>query len=127
MTGDDEKLMEALPPVEQEAADGIRRMESLLVFHAELHQARTRTHAFTEQMPWLTTGQREEIAQLYTEQHLALSKKVMRALVAHITELRSHYTTRYETLKRRVCCTTIVVLTALAAFCVHNILVSGPD
>lgn len=126
MTGDDEK-MEGLPPVEQEAADGIRRMESLLVFHAELHQARTGAHAFTEQMPWLTTGQREEIAQLYTEQHLELSKKVMRALVAHITELRSKYTARYETLKRRVCCTTIVVLTALAGWCVHSMLVAGPD
>ncbi|MCP9956533.1 MULTISPECIES: hypothetical protein [Streptomyces] len=102
----------------RETAEGINRVEGYLLAQAELLGARREGEAFARRMPWLTTAQHEEVARLYAEDRIELSKKVLRAIAGRCVELRGEYTARYVRLRQRLLCVSVASLLTSAALCV---------
>lgn len=102
---------------DKEAAAGIAELEGYLLAQSRLHEARVEAEVFADRMPWLTTGQREEVVRLYAEDRIALSRRVLAALVTRAGELRQEYTQRYECLKQRVLCGSLAALLCVAVLC----------
>ncbi|WP_405611996.1 hypothetical protein OG292_10015 [Streptomyces sp. NBC_01511] len=100
-------------PSSGEAASGIQQLEGYLLAQSRVREARTHAAVFADRMPWLTSAQHEEVVSLYTQDHIAMSRRALEAVVARAGELRAEYTARYELLRRRLLCAS---LTALLAF-----------
>ncbi|MET9801693.1 hypothetical protein [Streptomyces sp. NPDC006368] len=101
----------------QTAAD-INRVEGYLLRQAELRNAREEGEAFAGRMPWLTTAQHEEVARLYAQDRVELSKKVLRAIAHRCEELRGEYTARYAHLRQRLLCMSVASLISSVSLCV---------
>ncbi|MCQ0025328.1 hypothetical protein M4914_21915 [Streptomyces somaliensis DSM 40738] len=106
-------------------AEGINRIEGYLLAQAELLRAREEGEAFARRMPWLTTAQHEEVARLYAEDRIELSKKVLRAVADRCVELRGEYTARYAQLRQRLLCLSTASLLVAAALCAGAWFTSG--
>lgn len=100
------------------AADGIARCEDFLFWHAEAGDARIAARAFADRMPWLTTGQREEVLRLYVADRLDLTGVTLRRLSRREGALRDAYEERYRSLRQRLLCTVVTVALLAAAVCV---------
>lgn len=85
-----------------EAAEGIARLEGYLLWQAELTGARAEAEEFARRLPWLTSGQYEELVRQYAEARIALSRRVLRAVAHRCGELRAEYSERYALLRRRL-------------------------
>ncbi|MFF3291019.1 hypothetical protein [Streptomyces sp. NPDC003023] len=103
---------------ESEAAAGIARLEGYLLAQSRMREAEREAEAFAGRMPWLTTAQREEVVRIYTQDRIALSRRVLEAVVSRAHELRLEYATRYEELRRRLLCAGAAALLGSAALCV---------
>ncbi|MGY1433835.1 hypothetical protein [Streptomyces reniochalinae] len=102
------------PAARQTAAD-INRIEGYLLLQAERGEAEAQAEAFAARMPWLTTGQRDEVVRLYTADRMALTRRVLHGLTERCAELREEYSARYLHLRRRVLArATLVLLLAIA-------------
>ncbi|WP_369200208.1 hypothetical protein [Streptomyces sp. PU-14G] len=102
------------PATEQTAAD-ISRIEGYLLLQAERGEAEAQAEAFAARMPWLTTGQRDEVVRLYTADRMALTRRVLHGLTERCVQLREEYTARYLQLRRRVLAqATLVLLLSVA-------------
>jgi hypothetical protein len=113
------------PPTGQETVQGMARLEGYLLCQAELRNALAEGEEFARRMPWLTTAQREDVARHYTEERIALSKEVLRAVTARCTELRAEYTARYRALRQRLVCLSVASMVVSAALFAGAWLVSG--
>lgn len=91
-------------PSSGEASSGIQQLEGYLLAQSRVREARTHAVLFADRMPWLTSAQHEEVVSLYTQDHIAMSRRALEAVVARAGELRTEYTARYELLKRRLLC-----------------------
>ncbi|MDT9682372.1 hypothetical protein RND61_09860 [Streptomyces sp. TRM76323] len=109
--------MRATSATRRETAEGINRVEGYLLAQAELLNAREQGEAFARRMPWLTTAQHEEVARLYAEDRIELSKKVLRTIADRCVELRGEYTARYTRLRQRLLRASIASLLTAAALC----------
>lgn len=99
-----------------ESTRGLQQLEGYLLAQSHLRTARAEAEAFAGRLPWLTSGQYEAVVELYTENRMALTRRVLEGTVEHCGELRQEYTARYEQLRRRLLCqATAGVLTALCA------------
>lgn len=92
-------------PPSGEAAAGIQQLEGYLLAQSRVREARAHAVVFADRMPWLTTAQHEEVVSLYTQDHIAMSRRALETVVARAAELRAEYTARYELLRRRLLCT----------------------
>ncbi|MFC8831426.1 hypothetical protein ACFT9I_39515 [Streptomyces sp. NPDC057137] len=101
-------------PSSGEASAGIQQLEGYLLAQSRVREARTHAVVFADRMPWLTTAQHEEVVSLYTQDHIAMSRRALEAVVARAGELREEYSARYELLRRRLVCAS---LTALIGAC----------
>lgn len=110
--------------VREEAASGIARLEGFLLAQGRVLEARREASAFADRMPWLTTAQREEVVRLYVQDRVALTRRVLEALVSRAGELRAEYTARYESLRRRLLCAAVAALLTSGALCACAVLVS---
>ncbi|URM89042.1 hypothetical protein LUW75_02300 [Streptomyces sp. MRC013] len=117
--------MRATSAAGRETAAGINRVEGYLLAQAELLRAREEGEAFARRMPWLTTAQHEEVARLYAEDRIELSKKVLRAIADRCVELRGEYTARYVQLRQRLLCLSVASLLIAAALCAGAWLTAG--
>ena len=106
------------PETESEIAAGIARIEGYLLARSHVQEAERDAEAFADRMPWLTTGQREEVVRVYTGDRIAVSRRVLEALVARSQELRAEHTARYEELRRRLLCASVAALLGSAVLCV---------
>ncbi|MFF8841157.1 hypothetical protein ACF08N_00260 [Streptomyces sp. NPDC015127] len=111
---------------EAEAAGGIAALEGYLLAQSRLQEAQREAEAFADRMPWLTTGQREEVVRLYAEDRVALSRRVLVALVARAAELRQEYTNRYDELRQRLLRRGVAALLGLAALCLFAVACGVP-
>ncbi|MFF3766996.1 hypothetical protein ACFYYR_23305 [Streptomyces sp. NPDC001922] len=81
---------------------GINRIEGYLLWQAETAGAEERAEAFCDRLPWLTTGQREEVERVYVQDRLDDARRDLRRVAARCEELQEEYRARYRTLRRRL-------------------------
>ncbi|MGW1884805.1 hypothetical protein [Streptomyces sp. NPDC002133] len=103
-------------PVSETAA-GINRIEGYLLVQSRIQEARRDAEKFADQMYWLTSSQRLEIVNLYTQDRMAVTKRSLEMTAARAQELRREYAARYAALKQRllcICVATVIMSLALA-------------
>ncbi|WP_225850914.1 hypothetical protein [Streptomyces sp. HPF1205] len=83
-------------------------VEGYLMWHAEVVRAQRQARAFTEQLPWLTTAQREEIERVYLADRTAASRVMLERIRDRAVELRHEYSARYLRVKLRCLAATVV-------------------
>lgn len=105
-----------------EVSAGIAKIEGYLLAQSRVREAEQEAEAFAGRLPWLTGAQREEIVRIYTQDRIALSRRVLEALVARAQELRSEYEARYADLRRRLVCASVAALAGSAALCLIALL-----
>ncbi|MGW7519938.1 hypothetical protein ACWGJ2_30605 [Streptomyces sp. NPDC054796] len=93
---------------DEDSARGLARLEGYLLWSAEVREAGRRASLFADQLPWLTTAQREEVERVYAADRLALSRDVLLRIAHRATELRAEYSERYRRLRAR-CLTTVAL------------------
>ncbi|WP_406728978.1 hypothetical protein WJ438_36505 [Streptomyces sp. GD-15H] len=92
----------------QDSARGLNQLEGYLLWAAELEDARQRAGRFTEQLPWLTTAQREDVEHLYTADRIASSRASLVRICDRAAELRGEYEHRYQQLRMRCVAAAVV-------------------
>ncbi|MFF5337192.1 hypothetical protein [Streptomyces sp. NPDC013181] len=105
------------PGPEAESARGLAQMEGYLLWNAEVEQARRLARRFTDQLPWLTTAQREDVERVYTAERTAESRVVLARISARALQLRGEYTARYRRLRARCVAAAVVCAGAAAGAC----------
>ena len=98
---------------DNESARGLAQIEGYLLWSAELDEARRQACRFTEQLPWLTTAQREDVERVYIADRVALCRESLTRIAGRAVELRGEYTARYRQLRAR--CVAACVLAVGAA------------
>lgn len=102
---------------DKESARGLAQMEGYLLWSAEVEEARRLAPRFTDQLPWLTTAQREDVARVYTADRVAVSRAMLARIVARSDELRGEYSDRYRRLKTRCVAAAVVTAGAVSGTC----------
>ncbi|MER5274961.1 hypothetical protein ABT025_04275 [Streptomyces sp. NPDC002809] len=93
---------------EKDSARGLAQMEGYLLWNAEVEEARRRAHRFTDELPWLTSAQREDVERVYTADRAAASRAMLVRVSARAAELRGEYNERYRRLRTRCVATAVV-------------------
>ncbi|MFF9094586.1 hypothetical protein ACF1AY_09060 [Streptomyces sp. NPDC014776] len=86
----------------RQAAVLANEVEGFLLAEADRERARRDAEAFCARLPWLTTAQAEEVARLYTEEHIELTRQRLRQTLRRAAELRQEYEARYAELRHRL-------------------------
>ncbi|MEU1494814.1 hypothetical protein ABZ456_31780 [Streptomyces sp. NPDC005776] len=102
---------------EKDSARGLAQMEGYLLWNAEVVEARRRARRFTDELPWLTTGQRDEVERVYVADRAAASRAMLVRVSARATELRGEYSERYRRLRAR-CVAAAVVAGTTGGACI---------
>lgn len=100
---------------DKDTARGLVQMEGYLLWSAELDNAQRQAALFTEQLPWLTTAQREDVERVYRAERVEASRAMLVRIAERVTELRAEYSGRYATLKARCVAVTVAAVGAAAA------------
>jgi hypothetical protein len=98
----------------EQAADGLHRLEGYLLAQAERDTARREAEAFARRLPWLTTAEREQLVECYARERIALSHRVLAGVADRCRTLQAEYGERYERLRCRLVCLTVLVLAGVA-------------
>ncbi|MCX5144732.1 hypothetical protein [Streptomyces sp. NBC_00338] len=83
-------------------------MEGYLLWSAEVEQARRLARRFTDELPWLTTAQREDVERVYAADRAAASRAMLMRVSERATELRGEYSERYRRLRARCVAAAVV-------------------
>ncbi|MGW1988272.1 hypothetical protein ACWCPJ_38500 [Streptomyces collinus] len=75
-------------------------VEGFLLLQTEREQAQHEAEILCARLPWLTTGQAEDLARHYTEQRLGLTRQAVQAFAARAGRLRGEYEARYADLRQ---------------------------
>ncbi|MFI0241094.1 hypothetical protein [Streptomyces sp. NPDC016845] len=86
---------------DRDVESGLQQMEGYLLWTSKVTETRAQAEDFTRRLPWLTTGQREEVERVFTEERLAFHKAALAQIAARAGELRGEYEERYGRLKAR--------------------------
>ncbi|TPQ17186.1 hypothetical protein [Streptomyces sporangiiformans] len=86
----------------QAAAATVNEVEGFLLVQAEWDTARREGKEFADRLPWLTTAQHEEVARVYAEQRMRLTRRMLRTVVSRAHSLRDEYENRYTVLRVRL-------------------------
>lgn len=108
---------------EREVARGLAELEGYLLCQAELRGARAEAEAFVERLPWLTAAQRTEVVRVYTEERLALARRMLHQVTERCHALRQEYAQRYALLRRRLYCRCTALLVAAGSLVVAVLVV----
>ncbi|MFG2564037.1 hypothetical protein ACGFR6_01200 [Streptomyces sp. NPDC048567] len=100
-----------------ESARGLAQMEGYLLWNAEVEHARRLARRFTDQLPWLTTAQREDVERVYTAERTAESRVTLARISARALQLRGEYTERYRRLRARCVAAAVVCAGAAGVAC----------
>ncbi|QXE38335.1 hypothetical protein KQY30_32970 [Streptomyces sp. GMY02] len=98
-------------------ARGLVQLEGYLLWNAEIEDARGRAARFCEQLPWLTTAQREDVERAYIADRLAASRAMLVRISERAAGLRGEYTERYRTLRTRCVAAAVVAVGAASGAC----------
>ncbi|MFI5976088.1 hypothetical protein [Streptomyces sp. NPDC051452] len=96
--------------------------EGFLLVNAEREQARYEAETLCARLPWLTTGQAEDLTRHYVDQRLGLTRQALQTIADRAKRLRGEYETRYARLrrtllKRYAAGVTVLLACALGATC----------
>ncbi|MFI5757255.1 hypothetical protein [Streptomyces sp. NPDC051569] len=100
-----------------ESARGLAQLEGYLLWSAEIGEARSRAVRFTEQLPWLTTAQREDVERVYAADRMSASRATLVRVSDRAAELRGEYARRYRQLRTRCVAATVVAVGAASGTC----------
>ncbi|MET7646970.1 hypothetical protein ABZS83_25760 [Streptomyces sp. NPDC005426] len=92
-------------------------MEGFLLWNAEIEQARTLARGFTDQLPWLTTAQRDDVERVYVADRATASRAMLVRVAARADELRGEYSERYDRLRARCVATAVVCVSTAGGAC----------
>ncbi|MFG3658488.1 hypothetical protein [Streptomyces sp. NPDC047706] len=87
-------------PEEAQGAVLANEAEGYLLAQAELGQARSEAAALCGRLPWLTTGQAEDLSRHYMEQRMGLTRQALQATADRAKLLRGEYEARYAELRQ---------------------------
>ncbi|WNI26445.1 hypothetical protein [Streptomyces sp. ITFR-16] len=96
------------PEPDTDSARGLARLEGYLLWSAEVEQARRRARRFTDELPWLTTAQREDVERVYMADRAAASRLMLARIASRAGELREEYSARYRRLRARCVAAAVV-------------------
>ncbi|MFD4760944.1 hypothetical protein ACFWOJ_19250 [Streptomyces sp. NPDC058439] len=102
---------------DKDTARGLAQLEGYLLWNAEVEEARRRAGRFTDELPWLTTAQREDVQRVYTADHVAASRAMLCRICARAAELRDEYDARYRRLRARCAAAGVVLVGAVGGTC----------
>lgn len=105
------------PDPDKDSARGLARMEGYLLWNAEIEEARRLARRFTDELPWLTTAQREDVERVYAADRAEASRVMLVRISARATELRGEYSRRYRTLRARCVAAAVVCLGTAGGAC----------
>ncbi|MFD7748913.1 hypothetical protein ACFV2V_24435 [Streptomyces sp. NPDC059698] len=86
---------------DKESARGLVQLEGFLLWSAEVEQARRQARRFTEQLPWLTTAQCEDVERVFITERVAAARESLTRVRDRADELRAEYAGRYARLRAR--------------------------
>lgn len=100
-----------------DAMGGVRRLEGYLLWQAEIAGARRAATAFADQLPWLTTAQREALERAYVQEQLHSSQRTIAHIARRCRTIRGEYEARYRRLRLRAAalCLGAIALAAAAS------------
>jgi hypothetical protein len=87
-------------PPDRSSGELANEVEGFLLLQAEREQAQREAEALCARLPWLTTGQAEDLTRHYTEQRLGLTRQALQAFADRAGRLRGEYEARYADLRR---------------------------
>ncbi|MFJ8849082.1 hypothetical protein [Streptomyces sp. NPDC102437] len=102
---------------DKDSARGLAQLQGYLLWSAEVEEARRRAGRFTDELPWLTTAQREDVERVYTADRLAASRATLCRISARATALRGEYEARYRRLRARCVAAGVVAVGAVGGTC----------
>ncbi|WP_413754202.1 hypothetical protein NRF20_40840 [Streptomyces sp. R-74717] len=102
---------------DKDSARGLAQLEGYLLWNAEVEEARRQAGRFTDELPWLTMAQREDVERVYTADRLATSRAMLCRVSARATGLRGEYEARYRKLKARCVAAGVVLVGAVGGTC----------
>ncbi|PVC82391.1 MULTISPECIES: hypothetical protein [Streptomyces] len=100
---------------DKDSARGLAQLEGFLLWNAEVERARRQARRFTDQLPWLTTAQREDVERVFITERVAVSRESLTRIRDRAEELREEYTGRYARLRAR--CVAVAVGAVGAVTC----------
>ncbi|MBK3558707.1 hypothetical protein JHN55_19690 [Streptomyces sp. MBT56] len=100
---------------DKDSARGLAQLEGFLLWNAEVERARRQARRFTDQLPWLTTAQREDVERVFITERVAVSRESLTRIRDRAEELREEYTGRYARLRAR--CVAVSVGAVAAVTC----------
>ncbi|MFJ1593387.1 hypothetical protein ACIOD0_24555 [Kitasatospora albolonga] len=101
---------------DKDSGRGLAQLEGYLLWNAEVERARRQARRFTDELPWLTTAQREDVERVYLTDRVAVSRESLTRVRDRAAELRGEYTRRYERLRAR--CVALSIVSVGAVTCV---------
>lgn len=102
---------------DKENARGLAQVEGYLLWNAEVEEARRQAVRFTEQLPWLTTAQREDVERVYLSDRVDLCRQSLTRIADRAVELRGEYTERYAQLRARCVAASVLTVGAVSGTC----------
>ncbi|MEU8677677.1 hypothetical protein [Streptomyces sp. NPDC048560] len=109
---------------DKDSARGLAQLEGYLLWNAEVEDARRRAARFTNQLPWLTRGQREDVERVYTADRVASSGETLGRISDRAAELRVEYSERYRLLRRRCLAAVALAVGAASGTCAALLLLT---
>ncbi|MEY9810091.1 MULTISPECIES: hypothetical protein [Streptomyces] len=73
--------------------------EGIVMARSHLAEAHREAEALCAALPWLTTGQAEDLTRHYVERRIDLTRRMFRTTVRRADELRRAYEARYAELR----------------------------
>ncbi|MCF2130833.1 hypothetical protein L1I79_31065 [Strepomyces sp. STD 3.1] len=88
------------PSPEAQGAVLANEAEGYLLAQTELDRARGEAALLCSRLPWLTTGQAEDLTLHYVRQRVGLTRQALQVTADRAQRLRGEYETRYRHLRR---------------------------
>ncbi|WP_328907730.1 hypothetical protein OG230_34665 [Streptomyces sp. NBC_00234] len=102
---------------DKDSARGLAQLEGYLLWNAEVEDARRRAGRFTDQLPWLTRAQREDVERVYIADRVASCRESLVRVSERAAELRGEYSDRYRLLKKRCLAAVLLAVGAASGTC----------
>ncbi|MGP3638614.1 hypothetical protein ACTU45_35930 [Streptomyces sp. 24-1644] len=102
---------------DKDSARGLAQLEGYLLWNAEVEDARRRAVRFTDQLPWLTRAQREDVERAYTADRVAACRETLIRVSERASELRGEYSERYHQLRKRCLAAVVLAVGAVSGAC----------
>lgn len=86
---------------------GMAELEGYLLFAAHHEEAKRGAVRFTAQLPWLTSGQREDVERVYLRDRIEVYRDANSGVLERAASLRDEYSERYRRLRVRCVAATV--------------------